>query len=70
MWASQVAQWQKKKNLPANVREIGSIFGSGRFPEIGNDNLLQYSCLEIPWTKEPSRLQSMESQKHRTSLSN
>ena len=37
-----------KKNLPANVREVGSISGSGRFPEIGNGNLLQYSCLENP----------------------
>ena len=27
----------------------------------GNGNPLQYSCLEIPWTEEPGRLQSMGS---------
>ena len=34
-----------------------------------NDNPLQYSCWEIPWTEEPGRLQSMGSQKGRTRLS-
>ena len=37
------------KNLHANagdVRDLGSIPGSGRFPGEGNGNLLQYSCLE------------------------
>ena len=37
------------KNLSANavdVRYMGSIPGSGRFPEGGHDNALQYSCLE------------------------
>ena len=39
------------KNLPANVgdeRDVGSIPGSGRSPEEGNGNPLQYSCLENP----------------------
>ena len=39
------------KNLLANAgdeREVGSISGSGRSPEVGNDNPLQYSCLENP----------------------
>ena len=39
------------KNLSANVgdmREAGSIPGSGRCPGIGHDNPLQYSCLENP----------------------
>ena len=31
-----------------NVRDLGSIPGSGRFPGGGNDNPLQYSCLENP----------------------
>ena len=35
---------QTVKNLPANGRP-GFVPGSGRSPE-GNDNLLQYSCLE------------------------
>ena len=37
------------KNLPANegdIRDVGSIPGSGRFPGEGHDNSLQYSCLE------------------------
>ena len=37
------------KSLPASVggiRDTGSIPGSGRFPEGGNGNPLQYSCLE------------------------
>ena len=27
------------------LRDAGMIPGSGRFPGVGNDNLLQYSCL-------------------------
>ena len=37
------------KNLPANagdIREAGSISGSGRSPGEGHGNLYQYSCLE------------------------
>ena len=34
------------KIFPANARDVGSVPGSGRFPAEGNDNLLQYSCLE------------------------
>ena len=36
---------------PANardIRDVSSIPGSGRSPGGGNDNLLQYSCLENP----------------------
>ena len=39
------------KNLPANIgdiRDAGSIHGSGRSPGGGNDNPLQYSCLKNP----------------------
>ena len=42
------------KNLPANegdARDAGSIPGSGRFPEGGSDNSLQYSRLENPKDK-------------------
>ena len=35
------------------------IPGSGRSPGEGNDNPLQYSYLENPWTKEPGGLQFM-----------
>ena len=38
------------KNLPANagvdVRDSGSIPGSGKSPRVGNGNRFQYSCLE------------------------
>ena len=37
------------KNLPANVgdiRDVGSIPRSGRSPERGHGNPLQYPCLE------------------------
>jgi len=46
-WASQVALGVK--NPPANagdVRNVGSLLGSGRSPEVGIGTLLQYSCLE------------------------
>ena len=33
------------KNLPVNVGDSGLIPGSGRSPEEGNGNPLQYSCL-------------------------
>ena len=46
-----------------NVGEPGSIPGSGRSPGEGNGNPLQYYCLEIPWTEELGRLQSMGSQR-------
>ena len=36
------------RNLPANARDMDSIPGSGRSPGGGNDNPLQYSCLENP----------------------
>ena len=39
------------KNLPVNaedIRDAGSIPGSGRSPGGGNGNPLQYSCLENP----------------------
>ena len=37
------------KNPHANAggaRAVGLIPGSGRFPGVGNGNLLQYSCLQ------------------------
>ena len=39
------------KNSPANagdMRDMGLIPGSGRYPRGGNGNPLQYSCLENP----------------------
>ena len=40
-----------KKNLPVNagdIRDVGSILGSGRSPGKGNGNPHQYSCLGNP----------------------
>ena len=37
--------------------------GIEKIPAGGHGNLLQYSCLENPWTDEPSGLQSMWSQR-------
>ena len=54
------------KNLPANagdIIDVGWTAGSGRPPEGGHGNPLQYSCLEIPWTEEPGGLQSIGSQR-------
>ena len=42
------------KNLPASagdVRDVGSIPGSGKSPGGGNGNPPQYSCLENPMDK-------------------
>ena len=59
------------KNLPGNagdIRDPGSIFGSGRSPGEGNGNLLQYSCWTIAWMEEPGRLQSIRVTKSWTQL--
>ena len=43
------------KNPPANagdIRDVGSIPGSGRFPGERHVNPLQYSCLENPIDRE------------------
>ena len=48
------------KNLPANaadVRNIGSVPGSGGSWGGGHSNPLQYSCLENPMDGEPGGLQ-------------
>ena len=36
------------KNLLANAGDTGLKSESGRFPEVGNGNLLQYFCMENP----------------------
>ena len=54
------------KNLPDNagdVRDVGSIPGSGSSPGGGQGNPLQYSCLDKPWTEEPGGLWSIGSQR-------
>ena len=51
------------KNTPINAGDSGSTPGSGRSPEGGNGNPLQYSCWEVSWTEEPGGLQSLGSQR-------
>ena len=49
------------KNPPGNagnVRDVGSIPGSGRSPGGGNGNPLSNVARRIPWTEEPGGLQS------------
>ena len=57
-------------HLPANAEAVGSIPRTGRFPGEGNENLLQYSCLENSWTEKPAGLQSMGVTESRKRLSN
>ena len=47
------------KNLSANAGDMGLIPGLGRSHGKGNGNPFQYSCWEIPQTKEIGGLQSM-----------
>ena len=64
--ASQVAL--VVKNPPANagdLREVGSIPGSGRSPGGGHATHCSTLTWRIPWTKEPGGLQSMGSQRVR-----
>ena len=50
------------KDLPVNAEDTGLIPRLGRSPGEEHGNPLQYSYLEIPWTEEPGRPQSMGSQ--------
>jgi len=51
--ASQVVLGVKNLSASAgDIREAGSVSGSGRSPREGNGNPLQYSCLENPMDRE------------------
>ena len=55
------------KNLPANagdVRDVGSILGSGRSPGGGNGTHSNILVWKIPWTEEPGGLQVVVSHFH------
>ena len=59
-WASQVPL--SVKNWPTNVEDIrdaGSILGSGRSPGGGHGNPLQCSCLENPMDRGAWGLQTL-----------
>ena len=57
------------KESACNAGDLGSIPGSGRSPGERNGYPLQYSGLGNPWKEETGGLQSMESQKSWTLLS-
>ena len=60
------------KNPPANagdLRDLGSIPGSGRSPEGGHGNPLQYSCLENPMDRGGWQATAHEMAKSQTPLS-
>ena len=44
--------------IAGDTGDAGLIPESGRSPGEGHNNPLLYSCLRIPWTEEPGRLQS------------
>ena len=49
-------KWLRGKESACNVGDVGLIPGSGRSPEEGHGNPLQYSCLGNPWIEEPGGL--------------
>ena len=54
------------KESTGNARDLGSILGLGKFPGGEYGNPFQDSCLQNPpWIEEPSRLQSLGSQRVR-----
>ena len=59
------------KGPPANsgdIREAVSVLGSGRCPDGGHDNPLQYSCLENPMDRGAWRATVYRVTKNRTQL--
>ena len=66
--AKKLPWWLSHKKSACSAGDMGSVPGLGRSPGKGNGNPLQYSCLEIPWTEKPDRLESMELQRVRHGL--
>ena len=59
LYLNNIPGGSEGKESACNMGELGSIPELGRSPGEGNGNPLQYSCLKIPWTEGPVRLQSM-----------
>ena len=67
-WFNGIPRGSVVKSLPANAgdtRDMGLIPGSGRSPGGGHGNPHSILASKIPWTEEPGRLQSIESQRVR-----
>ena len=60
LWRSEKGKAELKRK-----KQICELQILGRSPREENDNPLQYSCQEIPWTEEPGRLQFMGLQRGR-----
>ena len=67
-----ISRWPprwRSKHPSASTGEVGDeglIPGLGRYPEVGNCNWLQCSCLAVPRTEEPGGQQSVGSQSDTT----
>ena len=48
----RLPRWLSSKESTCQAGDMGSIPGSGRSPEGGNGNPLQYSCLENSMDRE------------------
>ena len=57
-----------RKEFPYNAGDLGSIPGSGRSPREGNDNPVQYSCLENPMVRRAWQTRSHRVTESRTGL--
>ena len=56
------------KNLPGNegdIRDVGSIHGTGRYPGGGNSSILAW---RIPWTEEPGGLHGRHKESNMTEV--
>ena len=62
--------WLSGEKPTCQCRDTVSIPRSGRSPGEGDGNLLQYSCLGMPWIEKPGGLLSLGSRKSQTHISN
>ena len=58
-WFEGLPGGSDSKEFTCSAGDWGLISGSGRSPGEGNDNPLQYSCLENFMDREPGGLQSL-----------
>ena len=58
-----MTQWKEPACNAGDMGDVGSIPGSGRSLEKGMATHSSILAWRIPWTEEPSGLQSMESQR-------
>ena len=62
-WSEGMSLGRRSKFRSCQYRDLGLIPGSGRSPEVGNGNPLQYSCLENCMYRGTWWATSMESQR-------